>query len=244
MSEFADGEGTVGPHLTMTQAIPAPAAAAGQVPVSDETLLLVREEERRRLLFELHDRVGPTLASIALGLRAARRALEVDPEIAGRLLAELELDVRRGVGELRQLTTGHPATGMRGLGLLVTLRRHVLTLATRTAGTLDIALDLPATLPFLPPAVEIAAYRVACEALTNVIRHANAHSCVVRLWVDDTALCLEVMDDGAGLGTADQLGIGLRSMAERARELGGDFHADTRTDGHGTRVVVRLPCET
>ncbi|HEX4704574.1 MAG TPA: sensor histidine kinase [Pseudonocardiaceae bacterium] len=262
----------MGPQLTMPQDRPTlgadetiPGAAAPRdsapgwqpVPVSDETLLLVREEERRRLLFELHDRVGPTLASMALGLRAARRALEVNPEVAAQLLAELELDVRRGVTELRALTRGQAATGSRGLGLLTTLRRHVGTLAARTAGSLDVTLDLPSALPPLPAAVEVAVYRVTCEALTNVIRHADARHCTLRLWLDTSEddkprLHLEVEDDGTGLDATDTLGVGLdatdtlgvglRSMAERARELGGEFRAETVANGRGTLVVVRLPC--
>jgi signal transduction histidine kinase len=214
---------------------PAPAAP------TDEALLAAREEERSRLLFELHDCVGPTLVSVALGLRAARHALEANPEFAARLLVELEHDVRRGVAELRRLTKGEATTGLRELGLLTALRRHVATLGSRTAGGLDIELDLPTELPPLPAAVEVAMYRVVCEALTNVIRHSHARSCVVRLWVDED-LHLEIVDDGTGLGQPDTRGVGLRSMRQRASELGGEFRAESVTSGRGTRVAVRLPC--
>jgi signal transduction histidine kinase len=231
-------DGAAGPAAALTpDKEPAPT-----VP-SDEALLAAREEERRRLLFELHDCVGPTLVSVALGLRAARHALEANPEFAARLLVELEHDVRRGVAELRRLTKGdgEPTTGLRELGLLTALRRHVATLGSRTAGGLEIELDLPAELPPLPAAVEVAMYRVVCEALTNVIRHSHARSCVVRLWLDED-LHLEIVDDGTGLGPADTLGVGLRSMRQRASQLGGEFRAESVVSGRGTRVAVRLPC--
>ena len=101
------------------------------------------------------------------------------------------------------------------------------------------AVDAPAELPPLPAAVEVAAYRIATEALANVARHAEARTCTVRL-VLDRALELEICDDGRGLPDRYQAGIGLCSMRERADELGGTCTIQPAPGG-GTRVHARLP---
>jgi len=90
----------------------------------------------------------------------------------------------------------------------------------------------------------VAAYRIAQEALTNVVRHADAHTCVVRLKLDEAAglLCLEVRDDGKGLPSQRRAGVGLNSMRERAEELGGTLTLALLSTG-GTSVLARLPCQ-
>ena len=93
----------------------------------------------------------------------------------------------------------------------------------------------------LPAAVEVAAYRIALEALTNVARHAGAGACTLRLSVNG-ALELEVRDDGGGLPESYRRGVGLESMRERAAELGGECTIE-RADGDGTRVKALLPLE-
>jgi signal transduction histidine kinase len=96
------------------------------------------------------------------------------------------------------------------------------------------------SLPPLPAAVEVAAFRIAQEAFTNVVRHAHAHRCQIRLHMSDAALRLEVEDDGVGLPDIRRAGIGLASMRERAEELGGGFTIGPRPAG-GTYVEVLLP---
>jgi len=91
----------------------------------------------------------------------------------------------------------------------------------------------------LPAAVEVAAYHIALEALTNVARHANAQTCRIRLSLE-SGLCLEITDDGDGMPTDKHAGVGLTSMRERAAELGGEFKIEPSTM-HGTRVWARLP---
>ena len=81
-------------------------------------------------------------------------------------------------------------------------------------------MEVPAPLPALPAAVEVAAYRIGLEALTNVARHAQAAACVIRLCQDGGALSVEIADDGIGIAAAAPAGVGLRSMRERAEELG------------------------
>ena len=108
---------------------------------------------------------------------------------------------------------------------------------------LDIAIEAPERLPPLPAAVEVAAYRIALEALTNAVRHAHARRCTVRLTVDDTPaqFAVEVVDDGRGIPAAHRAGVGLASMRERAAELGGSCIIEPAPGG-GTRVSARLPC--
>jgi signal transduction histidine kinase len=92
----------------------------------------------------------------------------------------------------------------------------------------------------LPAAVEVAAYRIATEALTNVVRHAQARRATVWLCLDDEALYIAVDDDGKGLPAGYRPGVGLASMRERAEELGGACRIEPRPGG-GTRAIARLP---
>jgi signal transduction histidine kinase len=94
-------------------------------------------------------------------------------------------------------------------------------------------------LPALPAAVEVAAYRIASEAMTNAVRHAGAARCEVRL-IGGPDLTVIIEDDGAGLMPDRSAGVGIASMHERAAELGGDCRIEARFGG-GTRVIARLP---
>jgi signal transduction histidine kinase len=110
-------------------------------------------------------------------------------------------------------------------------------------GGVCVTVEAPEQLPPLPAAVEVAAYRITLEAINNVERHADARNCVVRLDLDNEAymLCLEVADDGRGIGEARGTGVGLSSMRERAAELGGFCTIEALASG-GTRVRACLPC--
>ena len=105
--------------------------------------------------------------------------------------------------------------------------------------SLQITLEAPENTPPLPAAVEVAAYRIALEAMTNVSRHAGAQHCCVRLSLLDD-LYLEITDDGRGLPQAVRAGVGLTSMRERAEELGGTCRTEVLPQG-GTGVMARLP---
>jgi signal transduction histidine kinase len=106
---------------------------------------------------------------------------------------------------------------------------------------LRVTVEAPEELPALPAAVEVAAYRIALEALTNVARHAEARICTVRLAVNG-ALELEITDDGRGIDPTRRVGVGLSSMRERAVELGGACRVEPAPTG-GTRVRASLPLE-
>ena len=116
------------------------------------------------------------------------------------------------------------------------------TAAQYGAKGLSVSVDAPENLPPLSAAVEVAAYRIAQEALTNVVRHARADNCTVRLSISasEDELELEVVDDGVGLPEDPRAGVGMSSMAERAEELGGRIAVEPVPTG-GTRVAARLP---
>jgi signal transduction histidine kinase len=215
-----------------------------------ERLAVAREEERRRLRRDLHDGLGPTLAALTMQVDTLRNRLAHDataakPPPAGsgldleaellRLRAGIQstvVDVRRIVEGLRP-----PAIDEEGLdGALHRLAQDL------SAGSgLVVHLDVDHTGP-MPAAVEVAAYRVAQEALTNVIRHSGAASASMRLAVDEDALTLEVSDDGSGPGPGRVGGLGLVHMRARAQEIGGTLTVHgNQESGRGTCVVMHLP---
>jgi signal transduction histidine kinase len=204
---------------------------------SRERLVAAREEERRRLRRDLHDGLGPQLASLTLKLDAARNLLAHDPAAADALLVELKDQTQTAIADIRRLVYDLRPPALDQLGLVPALREHALT--RKALNGLQIAVEASEPWPALPAAVEVAAYRIVLEALTNVERHARARRCVVRLTLDD-ALQLEIADDGVGLSPGYQAGVGLTSMRERAAELGGSCTIESASDG-GTRVLARLP---
>jgi two-component system NarL family sensor kinase len=218
-------------------------AAASAVALSVEVahararLVSAREEELRRLRGDLHDGLGPTLAGAVLTIDAARRMLTADPQSADRLLDQAAASVEGSVSDIRRLVYGLRPPALDQLGLAGALRQHASTLS---AGDTLLSCDVvaPDPLPTLPAAVEVAAFRIAQEALTNVVRHARARRATVRVTVGD-ALDLEVADDGRGMPPDPRAGVGLTSMRERANELGGAF--EIATDRSGTRIRVCLP---
>jgi two-component system NarL family sensor kinase len=203
---------------------------------SRERLVTAREEERRRLRRDLHDGLGPALAGMAMQLDAAR-AKATDPQIE-RLLAELRSETRDAIADIRRLVYELRPPALDELGLVGALRERAARLSAGDSG-LSVAVQAP-DLPPLPAAVEVAAYRIAAEALVNVSRHAGARSCSVGLSLDD-GLVVEVVDDGRGIGEG-RSGVGLTSMRERAAELGGTLVIQPRP-GRGTLVRAELPIE-
>ena len=199
-------------------------------------IVQLREEERRRIRRDLHDGLGPALAGLTFTLEAVRNLADSDLERADRLLAAATDQVQTMIGDVRQLIYGLRPPALDQLGLAGSLRG----LATREMmPATHVRIDAPESLPLLPAAVEVAAYWIAQEALTNVKRHARARACDVRLVVEPELLRLEIEDDGAGLATGS-IGIGLQTMKERAAELGGSCEIAPGARG-GTRVTALLP---
>ena len=209
---------------------------------SHERLLLAREEERRRLRRDLHDGLGPSLAAIGLRAEASAELLATDPAAAKRLLGELGADVQTTLADIRRLVDGLRPPALDELGLLGAIEQQASRLGGWTgagpATTITVE-GTPVPLPDLPAAVEVAAYRIAVEAITNAARHAEARTCAVRLEAGEQ-LVIEVVDDGQGLPAGVVAGTGLESMEARATELGGSLRIDRRHGG-GTRLEARLP---
>jgi signal transduction histidine kinase len=203
---------------------------------SRERLVAAREEERRRIRRDLHDGLGPALAGITLKLDAARNHLPPNADASAQLLKELRAQTQSAIADIRRLVYDLRPPMLDELGIAGTLREY----ATRmSSANLSVSVIIPDALPPLSAAVEVAAYRIATEALTNVVRHAHARHCQLTLRAHD-ALYLEIRDDGVGLSDEYHAGVGLTSMRERAAELGGTCLVEN-TLGGGTRVLARLP---
>jgi signal transduction histidine kinase len=202
-------------------------------------LVTTREEERRRLRRDLHDGLGPTLASLAQRLDTARILVPRDPNAAVALLGDLTAQVKTTITDIRRLVYALRPPALDELGLVSALREHAA--HYNESNGLSISMEAPERLPPLPAAVEVAAYRIVLEALTNVARHAHARTCHIHLELREAqVLYLEVTDDGGGLPKDYHAGVGLTSMRERAMELGGECRIEPGPT-HGIRVVARLP---
>ena len=201
-----------------------------------EQLVLAREEERRRIRRDLHDDLAPTLAGMAITAGTINTLIATDPTKAALLARDQQDVIREAVSNIRRLVYDLRPPTLDELGLLAAIRERA---AQYSDASLTIAVEAPDALPPLPAAVEVAAYRIVQEALMNVFKHAQARHCTIRLALADS-LCLEVTDDGKGLGEAYTAGVGLRSIHERAAELGGTCAVE-RLPERGTHVLVRLP---
>jgi signal transduction histidine kinase len=218
-----------------------------------QQIVTSREEERRRLRRDLHDGLGPSLAALILKVGSARTMLAERPEVADRLLAQMETDMAGVLAEVRRIVYGLRPPALDQLGLAGALRAFAEACERGELGEthpdLTVNVEIPQALPPLPAAVEVAAYHIGREALTNVIRHARAQRCTLRLVVKDgkkAHLHLSIEDDGLGLSGTERravgvpTGVGLSSMRERAAELGGTCTIKAGP-GTGTRVTAELP---
>ncbi|HZO07839.1 MAG TPA: sensor histidine kinase, partial [Myxococcota bacterium] len=200
---------------------------------SRERMLKIGLEERRRLERDLHDGAQQRLVAMALNIRLARAKLNEDPVAADRLLAGAGEELDSALEELRELARGiHPAV-LSDRGLATALE----TLANRAPVPVELA-ELPNGR--LPEAVELAAYFVVAEALTNVAKYANATHAKVEVARENGRLVVEVEDDGIG-GANPENGTGLRGLADRIAVLEGRLEIDSER-GAGTTVRAQIPC--
>jgi two-component system NarL family sensor kinase len=213
---------------------------------SRQRLVSAREEERRRLRRDLHDGLGPLLTSVGLNIDAVRahaeRGLErgEEKQDLGLLLGRAKDGTAQAIADLRGIVYGLRPSSLDDLGLAGAIAAHIRRLGEGTG--VRITLDA-GQLTDLPAAVEVAAFRIAVEAVNNAVRHAGAHTCQVRLEIDIPGrLLVEIRDDGTGDGPW-RGGVGLLAMRERAAELGGILTAGPGPGGGTVRAYFPLPAQ-
>ncbi|WP_283138751.1 sensor histidine kinase [Rhizohabitans arisaemae] len=202
-------------------------------------LVVTREEERRRLRRDLHDGLGPSLGAVALRIETARNLTRTSPAEADRMLDQTATEVATVMADIRQIVHDLRPPALDELGLLRAVRQQADRF--RSSG-LEVVVTGDESLDALPAAVEVAAYRIVSEALTNVVRHANASRCDITLRVNAGVLDVLVRDDGVGIGADVIAGVGMFSLRERAAELGGDCEITCPAEG-GTLVHATVPLE-
>jgi signal transduction histidine kinase len=216
---------------------------SGDLAESRERLVTAREEERRRLRRDLHDGLGPQLSAVVMTLDTAGSALRrEDTGRAATLVAAAGTQAADAVADVRRLVHGLRPPTLDDLGLLGALRAGAAPLAD---GGPRVTVTGEGDLAGLPAALEVAALRIAQEALHNAVRHADATAVAIRVRAAADAVEVEVTDDGRGLPARPVPGVGLSSMRERAAELGGSCSVGPGTTGaaesSGTRVHAVLP---
>lgn len=238
------GQGRLSPRdlAALREVAPVVGAAVRQIQLADDLrrargrLANVLEEERRRIRRDLHDGLGPSLATVVMGLEEARAVHRDDPERTERLLQDLKQQTRGAIEEIRSLVYGLRPPALDELGSRAALEQLVDGTIGRTA--IDARFEAPQALSPLAAATEVAAYRIVQEALTNVVRHSGATWARVTLSLTDDALTVEVSDDGRGIPQPLVPGVGITSMRERVEDIGGTIALEGPP---GTTVRVILP---
>jgi signal transduction histidine kinase len=220
----------------LAQTLRARALAEDLIESRGQTIAAVAEE-RRRLRRDLHDGLGPRLSGVAFTADAARNLIRTDPPAAEQLVSQLRSDTVIAIEEIRRMVYAMRPPALDELGLVPALRQQAVGLRNRDGKPVAVDVTAPEEFPDLPAAVEVAAYRIVTEALTNVARHSTSASASVRLDPAADGLHLEVTDRGSS--GAWRAGVGLASMRERATELGGTLEAGPGPAGG--RVAALLP---
>ena len=201
--------------------------------------------ERLRIARELHDLVAHSTGIIAIQAGSGRRVFDARPDEARDALAAIEAISRETLSGLRRTVTGlrradpGPGPGQASLGAAPGLADIDRLAATARDAGVQVEVDWHGSREPLPADIDLSAFRIIQEAVTNVVRHARTGQCQVSIGQQDGQLSIEVTDSGRG-GTTAGTGYGITGMRERAALLGGDFSAGPRPDG-GFRVAARLP---
>jgi signal transduction histidine kinase len=212
-------------------------ALAAELQESRGRTIAAVEDERRRLRRDLHDGLGPRLSGVAFTADAARNLVRVDPGAAEEMLAQLRADTVIAIEEIRRMVYAMRPPALDELGLVPALRQQAVGMRNRDGRPVAVSVSAP-ELPELPAAVEVAAYRIATEALANVARHSTSPSAAVRIDASRGELRVEVTDTGTSEHWRP--GVGLASMRERATELGGTLSAGPGPDGGTVAAVLPL----
>lgn len=199
-------------------------------------LVWMREEERRRIRRDLHDGLGPILASLRLSIGSASELFERNKKEARKILKDVEEGLTIALADIRRLVYDLRPPALDELGLVQAVKQ-----SAPKVPNLEIRYEVTEELPILPAAVDVAAFRIIEEALSNSIQHSQASLIIIRISASED-LELSIFDDGKGIPKDYHPGIGIISMRERALELGGSFQLDGITP-KGTKITVRLPLE-
>lgn len=245
----ADPDGFLPADARIVEALTAPVALIVHADRLNQELRAARQQavdasaaERARIRNDLHDGLGPSLSGVALGLEAVQASVTGHSSTLEELVHRLRSEVGRAVEEVRRVIDALRPSALDLHSLVPALRERALALTLAAGGRLRIEVEAPDDVPTLPEPVETAAFRIVDEALTNVVKHAGATRCLVRLSFG-TVLTLEVQDDGRGLHPERENDgrIGLVSMRRRAEELNGSFRIVSRR--RGNTVSVELPLD-
>jgi signal transduction histidine kinase len=203
-----------------------------ELQASRQRIVAAGDAERRRLERDLHDGAQQRLVALSLQLRMIRSDIRRDPDQAEQLAVSASDELAHSLKELRELARGiHPAALDQGLASALE------SLATRSTVATAVTCDAPEQ---VPRAVELAVYFVACEALANVGKYADATAASVRLSRTATGVAIEIADDGVGGADAGN-GSGLHGLADRVEALDGHLFV-TSPPGAGTVIIAELPC--
>ncbi len=193
----------------------------------DEITHLTKIAERERIARDMHDVLGHSLSVVVLKSELARRLIPTDPERAMREIEDVETAARQALTQVREVISGYRSAGWAA----------EIAQAQRVLEAAGIALDLDESPVNLPPAVENVLSLALREAVTNIVRHAAATCCAVRLGHDGNDLLCEISDNGVGTESL-QRGHGLRGMRERIEALGGAIHLASNQSGLQLRITL------
>lgn len=227
---------------------------AGDLQDTREKLIFAREEERRAMRKNLHDDIAPRLAAMRLTSSLVVDWIRKDPAKAIEIVNKFKQDIGDTVNEIRGIVYDLRPSALDELGLSGAIRQRIEQIRHMQQvkhivqpASLEVDLEAPEHLPFLPAAVEVGAYRIVTEALVNVAKHAGATRCRIQIMLDsvEQKMVLEIADNGVGLEAGrlsreEPGGLGLHSIRERAEELGGSCDIGPAVTG-GTRVTACLP---
>jgi two-component system, NarL family, sensor histidine kinase DesK len=192
----------------------------------EEIEQLAKTAERERIARDMHDVLGHSLSLIVLKSELAGRLLDSQPSRAALEIAEIETAARQALAEVRKTITGYRSEGF----------ASELTRAAQVLKTAGVRLNKPAKAPYLTPRHEATLSLVLREAVTNIVRHADASECSIEVFSEQDRTQLVIADDGRG--DIRQEGNGLRGMRERVQELGGSLSLES---SRGTRLHIELP---
>ncbi len=215
--------------------------AAEELQALSRRLVELQESERKALARELHDRLGETLTALSINLAMLKQAVQGDAQAATRIDDSAAL-VNATAASIEDLVAELRPPMLDDHGLAAAIEWYARQFTRRTGVAVHVQADEPGKR--LAAEVEMALFRIAQEALTNVAKHARAEHVSITLWSSHSELVMSIADDGIGLPRAapasERHGLGLVTMRERAQAVGGAFKVEPLADGEGTRLTVKL----